>query len=261
MVFRVAGTGLEPATAAVWSVSPSSGGHGTLVTISGTGFGATQGSSSVTISGAPCLFGAGSSWSAGSIKCSVQYPVGGKNTPYVNIAAAGFASVASYMFFTGASTISSFTPATSGYGGRVPMTITGSGFWSSANTKSGSLLQTMTAEVCGQPCIVNTTTTTASVLRCTLPELVTAASIEAFQQSASRVSQLSGKVTSANMGSPKLAFDGNLETSTNDGYWCVGSLAAVYSRDLPSLSDHRHSFARQPSVACLVFLVRIRPVC
>ena len=179
----------------------------------------SQGASTVTLSGVPCLFGAGSSWSAGTIVCTVQYPMGGPNFPYVNIAGAGYAT--SYNSFTGVTSISSFTPATSSYGGGQVLTLTGTGFASSANVPMGKLLQTMTAQVCGQPCAINTAVATPTSLQCTLPELVTADSIEAFQQTTTRLTQLTGKVTSLNMGAPALAFDGNLQTWTQDSYWYV----------------------------------------
>lgn len=66
------------------------------------------------------------------------------------------------------------------------MTIAGSGFWSAQNTPAAYTLQTMRATVCGQPCSINTAATTATSLQCTVPEFVTAGSIEAFQQEAAR---------------------------------------------------------------------------
>jgi hypothetical protein len=89
-----------PLMQTVASVTPNSGGHGTSITIAGTGFGASRGASTVTISGAQCLFAPGA-WSATSITCTVQYPVGGKSAVLVNVAGAGLSSSTSSVYFTG----------------------------------------------------------------------------------------------------------------------------------------------------------------
>ena len=57
-----------PTTPTIISLTPSSGGIGIPVTIAGTNFGATQGTSTVTFNGIPAFV---NSWSAGSISANV----------------------------------------------------------------------------------------------------------------------------------------------------------------------------------------------
>ncbi len=189
-----------------------------LLCVVGSGFGATKGTSSVTVSGSQCLFAPGS-WSSTVIQCSVQYPVGGKNSVLVTVASSGLAAITSSVSFTGTSAAVSFSPSTSGYTGRRSLTIVGSGFWSnSVNVPFGLTHQVMTATVCGQPCVIDAVATTPTSIQCTVPEYVTAASIQAFQQEASRTALLSGVVTGLNFAAGP-AFDGSLDTTAQSSYW------------------------------------------
>ena len=101
------------------------------------------------------------------------------------------------------------------------ISLTGAGFWSPINGPIGGfgLLQTMSVQVCGQPCAVNTTASTSTTAQCTVPELVTAASIDTFLQADVRIGALSGTVSGLNVFNGGLAFDGSLETVTQDSYW------------------------------------------
>ena len=85
----------------------------------------------------------------------------------------------------------------------------------------------MTATVCGRPCALLPTTTATSI-QCVVPEMVTAASIEAFQQEDGRTVMLMGKAVGKNFDATPL-FDGNLDTSSQASYWCVCCVRAASS--------------------------------
>ncbi len=97
---RDAGRTLSFAFQVVSSVTPPYGAHGTVITIGGSGFGSTRGTSNVTISGAQCLFAPGA-WSPTSITCTVQYPVGGKSAVLVNVGGVGLSTSSTSVFFAG----------------------------------------------------------------------------------------------------------------------------------------------------------------
>ena len=102
----------------ITSLNPTSGGPGTPVTITGTGLGSTQGTSTVTFSG---VVAAPTSWSSSSIV--VPVPVGAPTGPVV--VTVGGVSSAGAAFAVGP-TISSLSPS-SGVAGTV-VTVTGSNF-------------------------------------------------------------------------------------------------------------------------------------
>jgi hypothetical protein len=120
---------------------------------------------------------------------------------------------------TGASSVTGFSPTSSGFGGNQTLTITGTGFWSEANTPGGTSLQAMTATVCGRPCAILPGSTSTSIA-CAVPEMVTAASIEGFRQQEGRVAVLTGKAIGKNFDASPV-FDGSLETASQASYWWV----------------------------------------
>ena len=102
----------------ITTMSPSSGTVGTVVTLTGTGFGLLQGNSTVTFNGAP---GIPTAWSDTSI--TVPAPVAGSTGPVV-VTVDGVASAGKT--FTLPPVLTSISPA-SGWN-NVPVTLTGSGF-------------------------------------------------------------------------------------------------------------------------------------
>jgi hypothetical protein len=111
------------------AISPSSGSTGTTVTITGSGFGATQGSSTVTFNGTPAT---PSSWS----NTSITSPVPNGLQPGATIVVVTVGSVGSSVSFTVNPAIASLTPAVGVIGTSV--TITGKSFGS---TQGASTVQ------------------------------------------------------------------------------------------------------------------------
>lgn len=109
-----------PNAPAISSLSPTSGGAGTSVTIIGTNFGATQGSSTVTFNG---LSATTSSWSSTSIVASV--PTGAATGPVV-VTVGGSASNGITFTVVATPTISSVSPTSGAVGTSV--TISGNNF-------------------------------------------------------------------------------------------------------------------------------------
>jgi hypothetical protein len=108
------------------SLSPTSGGVGTAVTITGTNFGATQGSSTVTFNGTAAI---ATSWSATSI--AVTVPIGA-TTGNVVVTVGGTAS--SGVNFTVTPDITSLSPTSGAVG--TPVTITGTAFGSTQGSST-----------------------------------------------------------------------------------------------------------------------------
>src|SRR5262249_51601668 len=92
-------TGSAPPAPSITSLLPTSGAVGTVVTISGANFGATQGASSVTFNGAA---GTPSSWTAGSIVVAV--PSAATSGPVV-VTVNGVASVGMGFTVTAATSV------------------------------------------------------------------------------------------------------------------------------------------------------------
>jgi len=109
-------------TPGVSSLNPSSGRVGTLVTITGTEFGATQGASTVTIGG---ITATPTSWSDTSIIVSVPSGVAAGLTG-LSVTVGGIPSVSNGVNFTVTPGISSLSPASGLVG--TPVTITGTSF-------------------------------------------------------------------------------------------------------------------------------------
>ena len=98
----------------VWSLSPNSGGHNTVVTVFGTGFGVTAVGSTIAFSGVACVV---SSWSDGSIVCAVQHPMGGHSAPLINVGGKGLCYSSSGVYFSGTGTVDTVSPVVGSYGG------------------------------------------------------------------------------------------------------------------------------------------------
>src|SRR5206468_12067527 len=109
-------------------LSPTTGPVATAVTIAGTGFGATQGSSTVTFNGTSAT---PTSWSATSI--AVPVPAGA-TTGNVVVTVGGLASNGSAFTITVPPTITSLTPASGPVA--TPITIAGSGFGATQGASS-----------------------------------------------------------------------------------------------------------------------------
>ncbi len=119
-------------TPSITSLSPSSGTVGTSITITGTGFGTTQGASTVTFNGT--IASTVTSWSATSIVAPVP---AGATTGYVVVTAGGSASNGQYFTITSALNITSISPASGNIGAFV--TISGSGFGATQGTSTVQL--------------------------------------------------------------------------------------------------------------------------
>ena len=117
------------ATPAITSLSPTSGGVGAAVTITGTNFGATQGTSTVTFNGTAAA--AASTWSATSIVVTVPT---GATTGNVVVTVSGVASNGSAFTVLGAPTITSLNPTSGPVGSAV--TITGTNFGATQGTST-----------------------------------------------------------------------------------------------------------------------------
>ena len=120
------------ATPSISSLSPTSGTGGTAVTISGSNFGASQGSSSVTFSGTTATNI--SSWSDSSIVADVPAGTAEGSGPVI-VTVGGTASNSMSFTVTGPQ-ITTLSPTSGAIGSSV--TITGSGFGSSQGTSSVS---------------------------------------------------------------------------------------------------------------------------
>ena len=123
----VAGT--SSGTASISSLSPGAGPVGTSVTISGSNFGATQGSSALTFNGTPAT---PMSWSASGIVAPVPT---GASTGSVVVTVGGVASNApTFTVTTAAPTLTSLSPTSGTVGTSV--TITGANFGASKGTST-----------------------------------------------------------------------------------------------------------------------------
>lgn len=114
----------EPAVPEITRLSPKSGPVGTEVAIQGTGFGATQGSSTVQFKRAPAAELL--SWSDTEIRCKV--PEGAKTGP-VKVTTSGGTSNGRRFTVTHPPVVTSLTPASGPVGAKV--TISGTGFGAS----------------------------------------------------------------------------------------------------------------------------------
>ncbi|HEV2387694.1 MAG TPA: IPT/TIG domain-containing protein [Candidatus Acidoferrales bacterium] len=106
-------------TPSISSLSPASGSPGTSVTIAGSAFGATQGTSSVTFNGAPATT---TSWSNTSIVASVP-----TNATTGNVVVTVSGAASNGVSFTVPPVISGISPASAGVGAFVSLSGTGFG--------------------------------------------------------------------------------------------------------------------------------------
>ena len=117
------------ATPAITSLSPTSGGVGATVTITGTNFGATQGTSTVTFNGTAAA--AASTWSATSIVVTVP---AGATTGNVVVTVSGVASNGSSFTVLPTPTITNLNPSSGPVGTSV--TVTGTNFGTAQGTST-----------------------------------------------------------------------------------------------------------------------------
>jgi hypothetical protein len=188
-------------------VSPQVGGTGTLLRVTGTGFGASfLSGSAVQIGGVDCAVDV-SSWTATTFNCTVGATPGGTHRVLVALASVGLArttstSAAAASTFTVVPTISAITPASPlGVGGGQSLTITGSGFSSGVATTTAT-----TVTLCNAVCDVTAVTPTS--LTCTPRPILTAAALDAFNTSY-ELTVLSGTPSSA---AAAPALDGGVDT-------------------------------------------------
>jgi YD repeat-containing protein len=116
---------------AITSLSPNSGVIGTTVTISGSNFGATQGTSTIAFNGTAAT---PTAWSANQIVANV--PTGATTGNFV--VTVGSLSSSGVLFTVNASgpTITSLSPSSGGVGSGVPVTVTGTNFGSTQGSSS-----------------------------------------------------------------------------------------------------------------------------
>jgi RHS repeat-associated protein len=118
-------------TPSITSLSPTSGPVGTSVTITGTNFGSSQGSSTVTFDGAPATV---TSWSATSIATTVP---SGATTGNIVVFASGVNSNGSSFTVTESLSISGLSPTSGAVGSGV--SISGTGFGATQGSSTVSL--------------------------------------------------------------------------------------------------------------------------
>ena len=195
-------------TPSLASVTPTSGPTGTLLTITGSGFGATISNSSVYIANLPCPV---TTWSDTSAVCTVgevpagTYPVdlyiGNEGLAYVASQAA-----ASATSFTANLSVTATSEMTGGYGGGTLLTITGSGF--STNVSANVL------SICNTQC--NVTSASYTQLTCLTDTLATLDRIRALGPTAivtamaTPIGNMGASITAAQLA---LAFDMNEQTT------------------------------------------------
>jgi RHS repeat-associated protein len=126
-------TGAVPS---VIGISPTSGSTGTSVTISGSNFGTSQGSSTVTFNGVPA--GTATQWGASTVKIPVP---AGATTGNVVVTVGGQSDLQTNIFsVSGTASVSGMLPTRGGVGAEV--TITGSNLGSSGTVKFNGVTAT-----------------------------------------------------------------------------------------------------------------------
>ena len=129
VAFRAATATTPPPAPAITSVSPSSGSVGTIVTIAGNNFGASQGTSTVTFNGTAA---AASVWSATSLMVGV--PTGATSGPVVVTVGGQVSNAVTFIVNTPAPAITTLTPTSGPVGATV--TIAGSNFGATQGTST-----------------------------------------------------------------------------------------------------------------------------
>ncbi len=226
-------------TSRITSVSPSTGFAGTSVVITGSSLGATQAGSSVAIGGAPCAV---TSWSATSITCTVGNAAAGRQVVMVTVEGRGLAAPTSGttpITFTAQLEATARAPASGGYGGGLPLTLTGRGFAPLAAAATS-------VTVCGRTCAV--TAATYGSLTCTTPALATPEALATFGQV--RPAVLSPGSSAGLFGTGRssayyaLAFDGNIETTMKASSCVAGGTCCTVGMDLGPASLARVTSVR-----------------
>ncbi|XP_075907773.1 fibrocystin-L-like [Nelusetta ayraudi] len=144
----------EAHTPAVTSISPATGPSGTVVTLSGAGFGADPQLVSVTMNGAACNV---TSTSDTEVRCTAGNNPGGTYPVALHHQVKGHAK--STVSFAYELTLSAVQPNQGSFGGGALLTVTGSGF----DPHNSNVT------ICGAECRVNRETSTSSQLHCWSP--------------------------------------------------------------------------------------------
>lgn len=126
--------------------------------------------------------------------------------------------------------VTALSPSSGGFGGGVPITVTGRGF---AALPSGAT----SVSVCGVPCTL--TASTYSSITCTTPAIVTPTSLTAFANALPVV--LNGTAIGLGRTSQyyRYATDGNIETTMKAASCAAGALCCSVGIDLGAASVGR----------------------
>ena len=195
-------------TPSLTAVSPNSGPAGTLLTITGSGFGAAVGNSTVWIADLPCP---ATTWSDTAIVCTLGDVPAGTYPVDVYISNQGLAYVASMAAakaasFTASLSVTATSELTGGFGGGTLLTITGSGF--STNTSANMV------SMCNTQCSV--TSASYTQLTCLTETLATLDRIRALGPTSivtameTPIGNMGASITAAQLA---LAFDMNEQTT------------------------------------------------
>jgi len=219
------------------SISPSSGEQGTVVTLSGAGFEASQGQSVVSIGDADCSV---SAWSDSEITCAIGAAYGGTHAPLITVRGKGlaWASDPSASVFEAAHAATGLAGASSSFGGGAVVTVQGKGFPTISAQEASAAYAARAAAiaegsdavtpVAGLP-VVGVCDTTCEVvsssynaLLCRTAPLVNAASLTAFNAEPARVFTTRGNTPDATLTQDSMsgavnAFDGDAASTATSG--------------------------------------------
>ena len=203
----------------ITSLSPISGTVGTVVTISGSGFGATQGWSSVTFNG---TLATPISWSDSAITVAVP---AGATTGLVTVTVGGASASAGPFSIVSGPTISSLSPASAAIGSSI--TVTGSNFGSTQGFSSvtfngiaakptswaaGSIVVPVPAGASSGPVIVNVNGVPSNGAQFTVPQGLQITSLSPISGTVGTVVTISGSGFGATQGWSSVTFNGTLAT-------------------------------------------------
>ncbi|KAK7898488.1 hypothetical protein WMY93_019341 [Mugilogobius chulae] len=141
-------------TPVVSSVSPTTGPSGTLITLTGSGFGSDQEQVLVSLKGVPCSV---SSVSDTQVQCTVGNNPGGPYSIRVQHKVKGYAQ--SEVSFNYELTLTGVQPNEGSFGGGALLSVQGSGFDP----------ETARVQICGEECRVDRNSSTSSRLSCFSP--------------------------------------------------------------------------------------------
>ena len=226
VAFRAA-TGGGGGGPSITSLSQSSGAIGTPITITGTNFGSSQGTSTVTFNGASA--GTASSWAATSITINVPAAA---TTGILLVTVSGVAS--NGVAFTVAPNITSLSQSSGAIG--TPITITGTNF----GTSQGTSTVTFNGTSAGTASVWTATSITVNVpAAATTGNVVVTASGVASNAVAFTVAPniTSLSQTSGAIGAPDHHHRHELRDQSGDQY---GHVQRHFGRDRVSLDRHQH---------------------